>query len=269
MNEEIILMIVPGPRDRAFYKALITRLYGNVRDLDAKTFENEKKSILKSAIQSISEKWARTSIVKIDGNKSIILIIKPSEKSVESDTKDILNYILNREDSKIRHIIIAEDAEDKDPSIRLRGIIDSIKSLQVSQNSVSLYERYEGRTYAELLVKGPRFSVNMLIMIQGVSELNVPGISAFKHAIEDYIIYMYYDELLGSISGAQASLSDILSGGNVHKKVATLIALLHCYSSVEEFLFKVDYSRYEELTCRVECLRVFKEFIDCKLSSTL
>ncbi len=49
MNEETILMIVPGPLDRAFYKALIMRLYRNVRDLDSKIFEKEKKNILKSA----------------------------------------------------------------------------------------------------------------------------------------------------------------------------------------------------------------------------
>ncbi len=217
----------------------------------------------------MSEKWAKTSIVRIEGNKSITLIIKPSEKSVESDTKDMLNYILNREDSKIRYMVIVEDAEDKDPSIRLKGMVDSIRSLQVFQNSVSIHERYEEQTYAELLVKSSRFSVNVLIMIQGIQNLNVPEISVFKHAVEDYVIYMYHNELLRFISSAQISLSEIFYGSNVHKKITILIALLHCYSSVEEFLFKIDYYRYEKLVSYVACLRRFKEFIDDMLSSIL
>jgi len=267
MSEEIVLMIVPGPLDRAFYKAFITKLYDNVEDLDSTTYKEEKDKLLKSVIKSTSYKWAKASVLRMLNNRLLMLIIKPSEKSVKEDVKILLKYLLGYEDSKVRHIVITEDAEEHEFSVRLQGLIDSIKSLQVSEKDIEVVELDRKSTYAQLLIKGPKTSINLFIMIQGIPELKIFNISLIKHAIEDYVIYMYYDDFMKVIPDR---LLTMFSKNILHKKIAILIALLRCYSSVEELLFSTDRSYYEKLVNNVECLRAFKKtFLDSYVHFTL
>ncbi len=264
MTERTILMIVPGPVDRAFYKALITKLYDNVEDLDSGDCKREREYLLRSIIRSESYRWVKTSVLRISRPRRLILIIKPSEKSVKEETKIVLRYLLGCEDSRVRYVVATEDAEELSFDARLQSLVDSVRSIQAFQRDINIRELSRGSTYSELLIESSRTSVNLFIMVQGVPGLRIFHVSPAKHAIEDYIIYMH-SSLMEVLSNNRLLL-DIISGSNVHKKVATLIALACCYNSVnEKFLFSIDCSYYERLVSNVECLREFKENVLDKL----
>lgn len=249
MSERAILLIVPGRTDRAFYKAFIREFFKNVedtkiQDLDKRDLSEFKEQVLSKILPykldtRILARNASLMLEYKDMNK-VYVIIMPSRTRVTQEAQFILEYFAGIQyyEGIVDSIIIIEDAEDKSFEEQLNDLYQSITSRIRLGNKLS-----EGKYYrCYTLLK--HNNIKVCFMVQGLEEIFITN----KHAIEDFIIYVYQDELLSRSLKPCIDTIKSISKKDLHKKLAELIALSKCYYDLESFIFKaIPSNMFEKL----------------------
>jgi len=240
LTERAILLIVPGKNDRAFYKAFIAKAFRNkpnirVNDLDSEEKESRKEYILRKILpvsenSNLIKGTASLEIISEDNNKTVYIIIIPSEIQVIKKTIHFLNHFLGLEDYKsiVDTIIVIDDAEDKSFEERLNSFYDSVAS------RIDLGDIIKGGVYFRCYSLKKPDGLKLLFVVQGLKDINVVE----KHALEDFIIYVFSNELGRGPLKPCIDVIKSLKNKNSHKKLALLIVLSKCYTSLDKFFFK-------------------------------
>ncbi len=201
----ILLMIVPGRADRAFYKRFFICIARNLGfqfvDLDAKAYRMEKEDIL-NQIYSLPRATRNdrviergSAVIKImTRNKDIAIVILPAERSVlPISNKDkvtftriassILGYQASLIKPTVNVVVVAEDAEDMSLSERLESLYNSLMAYGVIEVEKELIS---GKAFRLFNLKRPK-DVKLMLLAQGIEQVTIVS----KHAIEDFILYSY------------------------------------------------------------------------------
>ena len=242
-----LAMIVPGPTDRAFYKRffkLIADIIGvGYDDLDRADRRKEKDALLAQIYKPMSQlretRFKKTSAILLsnEGAKLAIVII-PSEGDLTGVAAALIGYQMGLSKPSVDIVIVAEDAEDKTPEERLRALRDSLASQEKSLREVwrgNLISK--GHYYEEYVLDT---GLRLLLVVQGIEEIkeNISTLKPIKHAIEDYIIYVKGD-VISNVVNSCSFLKQVLGEGRVtHKKLAQLVAIIHCYADIVEFIYR-------------------------------
>ena len=242
-----LAMIVPGPTDRAFYKRffkLIADIIGfGYDDLDRADKEEEKGTLLAQIYKPMSQpretRFKKTSAILLsnEGTKLAIVII-PSEGDPTEIAAAFIGYQMGLSKPSVDIVIVAEDAEDKTPEERLRALRDSLASQEESLREV--WQRNlisKGHYYEEYVLDT---GLRLLLVVQGIEEIkgDISTSKPIKHAIEDYIIYVKRD-IISNIMNSCSFLKQVLGKGRAtHKKLAQLVAIIHCYADIVEFIYR-------------------------------
>jgi len=275
---EILVMVVPGRVDRAFYKRFFRYVAGKLKsefiDLDSSRYESDKHKILESICkqqqipgqqESASVLLRGTSVVRLvstNNNKEINAVIIPSERRVDYTAKLILEYQAGLyEKPSIKFIVVAEDAEEISFEERLKSLYDSLKS----SKHIRIDREVSRDKYYRLYILGKPEGVKLMLLVQGLECVDI-SIKGIKHAIEDYILYLYsdiVDEILNSgFLGETGRDSRSNIRGNIHKKLALMVALKLCYTNIEELLFEgLDDNKLDGLVYVHDGLRVLRDEI--------
>ena len=261
--DKAVLIIVPGRDDRAFYKAFIQKMFngkmnGSIRvdDLSITGNRDRRNKVLRS-IFPVSEEaqgnllWSRSVILEVTrSDRRVFVVIIPAKNTVTEDACQIIGFlggVFRTARIKINTIVIAEDAEDMDFRVRLRNLSNSIRS-RCRDINVSLVS---SGNYYMLHTIG---SLQVLVVVQGVDGL--PGEVNAKHAIEDFIMYVYREKAV-----SKSSMIDN-NDGNRHKKIALLIAIDECRTSVEKLFYKLTDRDMESLASSHDGLQQIYRIID-------
>lgn len=260
-----IVIIVPGPTDRTFYKALIMKTYSKqleVIDLDSRDFKTEREKVIKTVLKQLNPKISKLAVlrlVKKDTNSPNCLnvIILPSEREVTYTAQTLIEYLLGSSEHSIDYVVIAEDAEEEDPE----GKVESMLRGVTSNVRTKLEEIDRGRGYREVVIYSfGNTNIQLLIIIQGIFGKELEGLATHKHAIEDFIIYSHKNLVKELERKYPEILELIIKSKNAHKKLTLLLAIMRCFHNLEEFIFRdID---FERLVDDIETLRKLKTVID-------
>ncbi len=257
MDDKIlILLLVPGKTDRAFYKALITKVLRGkdiiIADLDSREYELLKYKILDEVFKLIYGSPIKgSSVIKLEaGNKSrtIYVIIWPTEREVVQVARDILENQAGSNEPTIDFVVVADDAEDM-------GFINKLESLYnslVAHGSIEVEKEIgRGRCFRLYSLKKPK-GIKLMLFVQGIEELDIVD----KHAIEDFILYSYMD-IIDEIKNRCHYLIDKINQSRYsHKKIALLIVIYNCHTSVEEIFYRnLDREKLEKLISKNDGLQ--------------
>ena len=252
MGTGLIIIIVPGRDDRAFYKRLILKYFGGtkkgitVKDIDAGPEARQAIERVLPLYKGGGPHYLVKGSVVIRltrGRKALYTAIIPSEERPERRACSILMHLSGKEPDRwkqfLRGFIIIDDAEERTFAGRLLSFIDSLTAMKC----VHIKEKVsEGTYFTEYVLKKPA-GLKLVLMVQGLAEISFLP----KHTIEDFAVYLYarrneekarltalYEELVKA-----AGVNE--HGGRErkkHKKIANLIALSKCYLSTEELFSK-------------------------------
>ncbi|GEM_PF-3511449 len=249
MNERAILLIVPGRTDRAFYKAFIRGFFKNVediriQDLDRRDLSEFKEQVLSKILpyKLDTRILARNASLMLEykGMDKVYVVIMPSRTRVTQEAQFILEYFAGIQyyEGIVDSIIIIEDAEDKSFEEQLNNLYQSITS------RIRLGDKLAEGKYYRCYTLLKHNNIKVCFMVQGLEETPLTN----KHAIEDFIIYTFQDELLSSPLKPCIDTIKSISKKNLHKKLAKLIALSKCYHDLDEFIFNaISVAEYDKL----------------------
>lgn len=253
-RSSLFVVIAPGRDDRAFYKRFfyhISRRSGfRLVDLDSKSYEKEKQN----AIDRICKQCALrgTSVTKLlstGTDRELYVVIIPSEKEITELARVILEYQAGWDEPSIDFMVVADDAEERDFEEKLTSMYDSLRSakhLDIGE------EVSRGNYYRLYILKRPK-GVRLMLFVQGLRNVKI----VTKHAVEDYVLYLYGDMLNEILETVGKDLRD-----NMHKKLALAIALRLCYTRIEElFLQGLDDNRLDKLLEVCDGLKVLADII--------
>ena len=238
MSSKLILIIVPGKDDRAFYKIFLKKTFESqgleIIDLDQTNYREEKNSVIARAFQIGDESpIKRSSVLKVIFNneeKVVYLIIWPTERSVVDKTCEVLEYQSGLSSPSINYLVVAEDAEDRDFKERLDSLEDSLHSRRCMK--IKKNER-QGRHHRIYVLEKPE-NVRLILLVQGVEQ----GLDFItKHAIEDYVLYPYQEIIREIQTNCPKLFSKIIDSKYSHKKMALVAAAYLCYKNIEEFFY--------------------------------
>ncbi len=233
------MLIVPGRTDRAFYKAFITKVFRNKPNIQVNDLDSEEKNSVKEAVlrrilpiaenSDLIKGSASLEVISEDKNRVYIIIV-PSETKVVEKAMYFLNHFAGLEYYKgiIDTIIVAEDAEDKSFEERLTSLYYSVAA------RIDLGEILKDGKYFRCYSLKKPLGLKLLFVVQGLEDVDVVE----KHAIEDFIIYVFSNELNRGPLRSCVDAIKSLENKHIHKKLALLIVLSKCYVSLERFLFK-------------------------------
>ncbi len=240
MKRRIILVIAPGRTDRAFYKAFIMKIFrddsrGNVVDLDKDEYKQSKEKILREVFplpddNNLIKRLASLRVILGNSDEVYVFII-PSESNVTEKSAEILSFLsgVEHDRNNVDAVIVAEDAEKLSFKDKLNSLYNSL----LSNGAIVIdKELNHGKYFRYYSLKKPR-GMKLVLLTQGLDNIRL----AEKRAIEDFIIYLFSNELQSKLLSCVNAL-DIKETSNVHKKLALLIALSKCYNNIESFFFE-------------------------------
>ncbi len=274
MNEErrrsVIALVVPGRRDRAFYKTfyrlLASKAGAGFEDLDSRGKLEEKRKLLRSLGL---EGQRGSSIVRLLGAQSTLtVVVIPAEEDTVSVAAAIAGFQLGLSRPLLDLLVIAEDAEDMSFEERLTSLRDSLRS-QLSRlkpgPSLGFNVLDRGEYYEHIQLHGDRAAhLNLLLIAQGLRDTSRLA-KDLKHAVEDYIIYVR-----GSLVKGILERCPMLSGTSrrgFHKKAAQLVALAECHPDVEAFINRgLNVDDLDKLVNACDALRKLADIASTVLS---
>jgi hypothetical protein len=272
---KIVVIIVPGRNDRAFYSSLIRRMLERntsvyIESLDAHNRRGEKDKIVQCLVKS-KELSRKTSALLIHNkSKGLAIVIFDSQGNPTGYAATIIGYIEGaKRKPPLTAIIVAEDAEDKTPEERLKSLRDSLRA-QLRLHRVQPIEltgpEAAGRYFEEYRLESLN-GVSLILLVQGLTELKeMNTINVAKHAIEDFVIYSWRKELKNLLEKCR-TLEEHLNTTHKHKKLAVLAAVVNCHNSIEELLQRELTPKQAEEMIRVhDGLKRLKEIIESTIS---
>ncbi len=239
MGERAILLIVPGRTDRAFYKVFLIKAfkynpYIQVIDMDRRDLRERREIVLKRILpfienSNIVKGLSLLEIKSTKSDRSVYIVIIPSEIQVTMKAKQLLDYFMGLRgvDSLIDTIVVIDDAEDKTFEDKLNSYRDALYPIIIKGKLV------KRGCYFELYFFNKPVTFKLLFIVQGLKEVDVVN----KHAIEDFVLYLYLEELKSKAYDSCINIFGTPNGKGYHKKLAMLIALSKCYISLEELFF--------------------------------
>jgi len=245
---------VPGKVDRAFYKALLIKIFRDkedttLEDLDASERRTDKDNILSAIFNAMPgspiKKSAVLKLEKKKSNKEVYIIILPAEQKVTDLAKNVLFYQINSDEPTIDLIVIVEDWENLGPIERITALKNAIASLDNIRFKDSKSEKGEYFEYYRLDLPN---SIGILLIAQGLSN-SVPGLNIpCKHAIEDLIMSLFSDDMKRISKEHPKLLEKICKNKVVHKKLVSLLMIDKCCVDINILLFKHSQKcMYEDL----------------------
>ena len=249
---KLLLMLVPGRDDRAFYKRFlryVARKHGLLLDdLDAANHGDEKYMVLDKVYRqpralSGVVVLRGTSVLRLSsrtGNGSTEIVLLPTERRVTHVAGLILEYQAGLDAPTIDAVVAADDAEEMSISDRLGSMYNSLMSVRGIRIGKELKQ---GKYFRLLTLERPR-GLKLMLLVQGLETVE----DLTKHAIEDYVLHLYRDSLTELRNSCKQLLNTLTRSSRQHKKLALLIALKHCFTRLEElFLRDLDDDKLDKL----------------------
>ncbi|MEB2792766.1 MAG: hypothetical protein G5Z42_07080 [Caldisphaeraceae archaeon] len=235
-DNRLVLIMVPGRNDRAFYKAFLLKMSRGhgLGIIDVDQYEEEKYHVLAQAFQiDEASPIRRSSVLKVNigkGRKEIYVIVLPTEGNVVEKACDVLKYQSGLFPPAIDYLAVAEDAEDRCFRERLDSLRDSLRS----RGCIKIKEEQEqGRHFRLYALKEPK-NVKLMLLVQGVEQ----GLDLVdKHAVEDYVLYPHKPYVQEIAKNCPKLIDRISHGRHAHKKMALLMTIYMCYKNLEEAFF--------------------------------
>ncbi len=240
MPTKRVLITVPGRIDRAFYKVYVKRIAelhdAEYVDLDSSSRVSEKRQL----IQSVAPQGDQANPLRrisaaqlVSGNTALEVVIWPLEGEYGEAIKQawlLLDYQLGLETPTISHFVIARDIEQGNASKVLKGLENSLKSRFDCITKSSATRRGQ---YYTLLHDLCGKDINLLLIAQGLEQNDYLLGNLDQHAVEDFIIYIYRERLLGLLNECPW-LQKISRSSRGHKKLASIAAIDACRAGVDE-----------------------------------
>ncbi len=237
-NKTLMLLLVPGRDDRAFYKSFFIRVPREVGfrtiDLDCRGREAEKHQILNKAFPLIEDSPIKgSSVIKLEAinrGRIVYVVIWPTEREVTQRARDVLENQAGLIKPTIDMIAVAEDAEDVGFDERLESLRNSLISCKYIEIEKEIDR---GNFFRLYILKKPK-GVKLMLLVQGIGELSISN----KHTIEDYVLYPYMDVINEIERKCPYIIARIRQGRYIHKKMALLVTIYKCYTKIEEMFHR-------------------------------
>lgn len=276
-RERIIVIVVPGRLDRAFYKRFLMLLAKIIDaeyiDLDESRNQEEKHSLLsqlyKPVLPTQRVRLKASALLLSKGGSRLAIIIISSEGDPVGVAAAIIGYQIGLREPSIDAIIVAEDAEDKKFEERLQALRDSLASQEPLLGETFRKRNSQVRKghYYEEYVLDEHPELKLLLVAQGVKEVE-EIVNVTKHAVEDYIIVTKGDTIMNILNllqrGSCIPLQELLGNKrSLHKKLAQLVAIMHCSTGIEEFIYQgISSDDVRRLIDINDALKRIKEIIE-------
>lgn len=264
------MIIVPGPTDRAFYKAFIEGVFNarlaKVVNLDCKERIREKQRLLLEL--QVGERFylGKFAALKIMRNNNAVYITigVSKEGKATSTAYKFLNNIAGLRKSPVDLVVVSEDLEDRETSYetKLRSIFQSLESHQREYRIAKVQEH--GKTYCMYWLEKPP-GVKLMVLIQGINHFNFPG----RCAVEDFVMCSC-DEIIEQIKEKCKDIVELFyrdyKAGN--KKLVSLLASYMCYTNFDKLVFDIfeEYSRAKKVLDIHDGLRKLVSLIENALT---
>ena len=239
MAERRVVVAVPGPDDRAFYKAFLRWIAERdgyaFEDLDRGEHRGLKRQVL-DAVAPGSVELRGTSVARLGGLLDVIVRPLGGEHGRESVAWRLLGYHLGLEEPGIRLMIVVHDMEERGARETLRGIYDSlVAGLGIVGRGGAAAGGVitdAGRYYMYVRRVDGR-DVGVLLVAQGLERYQCCGIEPGRHAVEDFLLFLSGDRVRELLQGCVA-LRSAVAGKASHKKLAGLAAIASCRPRVDD-----------------------------------
>ena len=268
MAERRIVVAVPGPSDRAFYKAfmrwLAKRCRFDFKDLDRKKYQSLKSQVL-DAVAPSSIKLQGASVVRLGEVLDVIVWPLGGEQGREKHAWQLLGYHLGLEEPGIDLMVAVRDMEERCAHDTLEGIYASLKAGlsnvlrggavgNIDVSSSGKYYFYIGNVGGK--------GVNVLLIAQGLEQYQCCGVELDKHAVEDFLLFLG-DSNVEELLRECRVLRDVVTARAPHKKLAGLAAIASCRPCVDDGFVAglVRDERVEHLLMRHDGLRYFANLL--------
>ncbi len=265
--DKLIVILVPGRDDRAFYKRFIMHVANSLNlefsDLDRSGHESEKSAVLNKIVKGW-DKRKGTQLLDLRRSSSVKLYsslykshamgyvtIIPTEGNVSRAGAILLKYQASLSNPSIDLLVLIDDAEEMTFNARLQSFYNSL----TYTSSIDVDALISRGSYHYLYkLRRPR-NIILLLIVQGLEQFTIVP----KHAIEDFIFYLYHEntgKIKEALSKCPRTLRIDTMDRYAHKKLALLIALEQCYTRIEELLARdIDNGRLLKLQHEHDGLR--------------
>lgn len=268
MAERRVVVAVPGPGDRAFYKALMRWLAEHrgfaFADLDESRHRDLKRQVL-DAVAPGSVELRGASVVRLGEALDVIIWPLGGEQGREKYAWRLLGYHLGLVEPGIDLMVAVRDMEERCARDTLEGIYASLEaglSNVLEGGAVgSIVVGSSGKYYFYINNVGGR-GVNVLLIAQGLEQYQCCGVRLNKHAVEDFLLFLGGNKVEELMRECRV-LRNVVTGRASHKKLAGLAAIASCRPRVDDGFVAglVRGERVEHLLLRHDGLQYFARLL--------